>query len=391
MSIAIRLNEKGKLECLSSDGVNCIKNLTTEDQCRRIIQQNIRYRPAKCKVDQTGNKDHWCYRAYNYYFKQWHCQKDTGLSTGVSLDAYSGNVMCLSFDGKDCLWGKKAEIVCRQVSWCHKTRARLKPVICGKEYKRKSCSQGYNSPHSHWCKKAFAFFRYDGRWWNDDKNTDTMIQMNHHGDIGCISKDGKDCIWDISKKKLNPRVLIEQFEKKSIQILTCGKMMKRVKGILGYEKKKHWCNRGLEHFFKIKTGKWCNHKDKKAHVRPYPPNPKHVRKGSAGDDDDNDDDDDKLPNEDGRGYSGPEIDDTLHPHPGVVDETDLNHSHYGVTHSTYKRPKKKTTAKTTKGRSHRNEPGKRKEDRHGHERKEKRNDRDDHHNKNNRDKDHYLI
>ena len=109
LSIAIRINTKNRIECLSSNGRTCIRGLNDEETCRTAIEKHaLRGRPIRCSGSQINSRGHWCSKAYNYYFKKWHCPKETGIQTAIKLDPHTGNSMCLSLNGKDCLFGIKA-------------------------------------------------------------------------------------------------------------------------------------------------------------------------------------------------------------------------------------------------------------------------------------------
>ena len=260
MSIAIRLNSNNRIECLSSNGRTCIRGLNSERSCLSAINRYERIsRPLKCSGDEINRNGHWCNRAFNYYFRRWHCPKDTGIHTAFRLDEHTGNSMCISYNGKDCLWGKQAEHVCKRVQWCHKTRSRLIPVVCGPKYKKSGCSQGYNSYKEHWCKKSFAFFKYDGKWIGKSKiGVDNLIQMNVNGEIVCASKNGRKCISNIHRQRQSASSFVKGLQRTyTFKPLICGAPHKKARGNYGFDKVGHWCNSALRYYFNTFPIKGC--------------------------------------------------------------------------------------------------------------------------------------
>jgi len=116
--------------------------------------------------------------------------------------------MCISFNGKSCLWGNMGNKVCKRVRWCKKTRKRLRPLICGPKHKKIWGHDGYRFPSGHWCKRAYAFFKYTGVW-HGVKNTrvQTLLRMTRKGDVGCISPNKRDCVWNIKNKRFGETIV----------------------------------------------------------------------------------------------------------------------------------------------------------------------------------------
>jgi len=76
---------------------------------------------------------------------KWRCGV-SGLSTPVAINARTGDVQCMSTNGKDCWWGRcRGRKVPRH--------GKLRPLVCGAHHKKKWGGTGYNNKH-HWCNKV---------------------------------------------------------------------------------------------------------------------------------------------------------------------------------------------------------------------------------------------
>merc|ERR1711904_455959 len=76
---------------------------------------------------------------------KWRCGV-SGLSTPVAIHARTGDVQCMSTNGKDCWWGRcRGRKVPRH--------GRLRPLVCGAHHKKMWGGTGYNNKH-HWCNKV---------------------------------------------------------------------------------------------------------------------------------------------------------------------------------------------------------------------------------------------
>merc|ERR1711934_1241886 len=76
---------------------------------------------------------------------KWRCGV-SGLSTPVAINARTGDVQCMSTNGKDCWWGKcRGRKVPRH--------GRLRPLVCGAHHKKMWGGTGYNNKR-HWCNKV---------------------------------------------------------------------------------------------------------------------------------------------------------------------------------------------------------------------------------------------
>merc|ERR1711977_810031 len=76
---------------------------------------------------------------------KWRCGV-SGLSTPVAINARTGDVQCMSTNGKDCWWGRcRGRKVPRH--------GRLRPLVCGAHHKKMWGGTGYNNKR-HWCNKV---------------------------------------------------------------------------------------------------------------------------------------------------------------------------------------------------------------------------------------------
>merc|ERR1712072_599635 len=76
---------------------------------------------------------------------KWRCGV-SGLNTPVAINARTGDVQCMSTNGKDCWWGRcRGRKVPRH--------GRLRPLVCGAHHKKMWGGTGYNNKH-HWCNKV---------------------------------------------------------------------------------------------------------------------------------------------------------------------------------------------------------------------------------------------
>jgi len=274
LRIAIRVNNKNKLECLSTDGKKCSGPFNSDQECRSKIMSSIRrLKLVQCEASQIEKKGHWCKRAHRYFFKKWHCQKETGLRTGVKLDPNSGHAMCISFNGKDCLWGKFGKKICKKLKWCKKTQARLKPLMCGTKHKIIWGHDGYSFPSAHWCKRTYAFFKYTGAWYGK-KNTglSTLVRMTNKGEIGCISPNKRDCVWNINDRRKGNNIIRKLNKRNQLHALFCGNHHKRIHGSTGLNNSRHWCHRSVKGFFYGRYGTLPSNSS--GHNRKHPTYPK---------------------------------------------------------------------------------------------------------------------
>jgi len=87
---------------------------------------------------------------------EWKCLP--GISTPVRLDVNTGNVSCMSSQGKHCWWGK-----CRGSKVPHHSHSIGRTsLICGAHHKKKWGGTGYGHKH-HWCNKAKKGLGFTGK------------------------------------------------------------------------------------------------------------------------------------------------------------------------------------------------------------------------------------
>lgn len=75
-------------------------------------------------------------------------------------------------------------------------------------------------------------------YWQCFKNISVPVRMNQDGDVECMSKDGKNCMWD-GKCETKLKTIVRNQDP-----LTCGAMHKDLYGSIGYDNPSHWCAKG---------------------------------------------------------------------------------------------------------------------------------------------------
>ncbi len=76
---------------------------------------------------------------------------ENGGKTLFNLDKESGDVQCLSYDGKNCLWGF---VDAANDNAAYSKRDPVIPLKCGEQHLKQWGSTGYNDTN-HWCTKVF--------------------------------------------------------------------------------------------------------------------------------------------------------------------------------------------------------------------------------------------
>ena len=138
----IRLTNDNKIQCFSLNGSECVKNIDSDKKCLELISKDYRKLiPITC--DSSHKNESWCKEAKFFYFRKWHCFGETGLHTGIRLNKHRGDVECLSFNGRDCVWGKEGDRKCNKVQTSLKSHSKLKPLVCGDHHLRIYGSNGY--------------------------------------------------------------------------------------------------------------------------------------------------------------------------------------------------------------------------------------------------------
>ena len=181
----IRLTSNNEIECLSINGLTCAKNLDNEEKCRQFVKENIyKAKFVRCKNMRIIDKKNVCFKAKNFFFKQWKCYNHTGIRAALRINQKTGKVKCLSFNGKTCVQGNNALNLCK----IH-TNLKKIPLTCGKNTMKN---------HRKLCNKAFAWYKFTGDWLCKSKtNINTPIRLGPKGKIECLSRDGVNCIWGV--------------------------------------------------------------------------------------------------------------------------------------------------------------------------------------------------
>jgi hypothetical protein len=243
----IRLNERGDIECFSTNARDCAWGITTLDQCKQTIYDNIGKlntlvcgAPHQAIYGITGydQPDHWCTQGRDYYHSKWHCNDVTGYAIGMRVNFNTRNVECLSLDGINCIWG--------DLNACkNPPTAGVKPLQCGGIHAQYYGTTGYNYPEDHWCKGGNAFFFATGEWicGGDMGISDIPFRLNmKSGDMECYSLNGRDCAWGSGSRTSTNYEDFMTSNPANTRPLTCGPMHNSVYGMPGYGGAGHWCD-----------------------------------------------------------------------------------------------------------------------------------------------------
>ena len=246
----IRMTNNNKIECFSLDGKKCVNQLNSDSKCREFVGKNIgKLIPITC--DSSNHKESLCQEARSFFFKKWHCSGETGLNTGIRLNEKSGDVECLSLNGKDCIWGTEGDKICEKIQTSKKIKEMIRPLSCGYNDNKLYSANGYFSNEGHWCKIGWAYFRYTGRWLcKKHTGLDTPIRLSDQGEVECASSNGRDCYWGMGSNKKCMNLILQQGN--NFKSLECGNKHKHHHGGSGYSKNGHWCKHGLNLFYEKK-------------------------------------------------------------------------------------------------------------------------------------------
>jgi len=294
LEYAIRLSSTGNIECFSLDGKNCSKVPLQKDQCKNYIQKNIhKVQPISCgkqmreKIGNTGYniKNHWCRKGYNWYFKTWHCEPETGINTAIKINPKSFNVECISKNGRDCVWGELASKICSKANSCRKFRSNIHSLnllmsneklvlnannnnsnentkiietlttfACGSQHESVFGHNGYFFPHEHWCKQGYAFFRYTGQFTCKERsNLNMPVRIDSNGFIQCLTRDGKNCISDADTEEKCQALVVQATDNGRVEpnTISCGSHLRKLTGFTGFENENHWCRKAFNVLFKF--------------------------------------------------------------------------------------------------------------------------------------------
>ena len=212
----IRISSHNSIECFSLDGKRCISNISSDDECREIVNKNIEnLKAVRCT---NSDKRSWCILAKNFFHNKWHCPSETGDHISSRINIKTGMSECLSLDGKKCITGKFSERLCVKSQSCIKTKKSIKPLKCGNR-----------------CKRSFAFFFFTGRWLcKKDTNINKVIRLGIDGNIECAGNKNK--CFDVNLTR------------------NCVKMIRNSKNLLQIKcDNSNWCQKAKSLFFENKT------------------------------------------------------------------------------------------------------------------------------------------
>jgi hypothetical protein len=246
IDFAIRLSSAGIVQCLSINGQDCVPGLKTQEDCRDFITKNRNLiKPLSCSNQVSGD---WCNKGHKYFYETYQCPSQTGLPIAIKMDSESFNVECLSKDGKSCFRGKNLEKACDKANTCKKFRKRWSQLRCGGSHKKIWGHNGYFFSYDHWCKKAFAFYRYTGRiLFKDTTGIETPVRINEVGNIQCFSQDGRSCVWGIQNRQQGRDMMNGKIPER---YLTCGRRHLKLYRTTGFKQVNHWCRVAFRALFK---------------------------------------------------------------------------------------------------------------------------------------------
>ena len=233
-----------KIECFSKNGRECTRGLNTDQKCRKFLSRNTaNIQTIKIRDQKLSSK------ARFFFHTKWHCSSETGISTGIRLNEKSGNIECLSQNGRDCIWGTYGDKMCNKVKTCKQTQASIKPLQCGDIHKRFWGNTGYNSSQRHWCKIGFGFFYATGRWLcKRQTGIHKLIRLSNDGEAECASLDGRKCIEGVRTARQCKNIILSKAAR--LKTLKCGEEHFRIYRKSGYFTKGHWCQKGFNLFYK---------------------------------------------------------------------------------------------------------------------------------------------
>lgn len=84
----------------------------------------------------------------------WQFLPQSGQSAPLRVDPISGEVQCLSFDGKNC---ESDWIAKNGEDYSKIDQSKLKPLSCGLDHLRSHGNDGYSTP-GHWCQNAYNYY-----------------------------------------------------------------------------------------------------------------------------------------------------------------------------------------------------------------------------------------
>lgn len=163
LNVAIKFDESFVVECLSLDGKTCLTDKAASAACKKAGGScgDFMFKsmmPVKCtKSDNTETNNNWCQKGFGYfrYDGIWECTDETSVATALRI-AETGQVECLSNDGKGCVWGLDSVAKCDEAIQKY-TDGGKKPGLaleCGAEQQKLYGNPGYNDPN-HWCSKGY--------------------------------------------------------------------------------------------------------------------------------------------------------------------------------------------------------------------------------------------
>jgi hypothetical protein len=167
------------------------------------------------------------------------CPGITKLNKAIRLNE-KNRVECFSLNGNECATFSN-DRSCRQ--FLDNNMSRVVPVKCGSGNRN-----GSGSPS--WCSEAERF--YFNRWLcYEETGIKTGIRLSRNGNVQCLSKNGRDCVWGNYGNKVCRKIKYCRRTQRMMRQLTCGSQkFKKVWGHNGYLfAYDHWCKKGFAFYF----------------------------------------------------------------------------------------------------------------------------------------------
>jgi len=167
------------------------------------------------------------------------CPGITKLNQAIRLNE-KNRIECFSINGNECASFSNDQ-TCRQFIENHISR--LVPVTCGEGNRNSSGSPS-------WCIEAEKF--YFNRWLcYKETGIKTGIRLSRNGNVQCLSKNGRDCVWGDYGNKICKKIKYCTKTQRRMKRLTCGsEKFKKIWGHNGYLFAfEHWCKKGFAFYF----------------------------------------------------------------------------------------------------------------------------------------------
>ena len=255
MNTPVRLHVNGDISCMSSNHHDCFwRNTQRECNAERNTNPST-IQPLVCgamhKAEWGGNgydtDGHWC----NLLKRgspgvAWQCV--AGIDTPIRLNPNTGDVQCLSRNGRDCQWRSNHADCAAQLKAIPDY---LQPLTC--------TSYDYANSN-HWCRRGRVSLVSTG-FWECIPGISTPVRVNAQGDVECLSTNHRDCAWQPDDRSCasflagyGGRNYGSSSSKLSVDPLICGANHRAEHYITGYDTYNHWCQRARTYYDRSRRG-----------------------------------------------------------------------------------------------------------------------------------------